>query len=319
MSLRFLGLLLLFGSLALAPCLKGQIDANTAAGAIDSLKTSGVKADSIAWKYKGVIGAGFNAVQLSNWSGGGQDAVTIRGLFLGMLDYAEQRFSWENDLDLGYSLTKLGAQDFRKADDRIIYVTKASLKQSDLFRWTAFVDFRTQFYLGYNYDQVDSTSESGFLKISNLMAPGYLTGSLGSEWTPIDGFRLMVAPIASRTVFVLDQELADAGAFGVDPGTNVKSDFGAVLNATVLWEIVENVTWKARANAFMRYASPDLWVVTIENAILMKVNSFLSVGFLTDVFYDDKVPVVRNDGTVGPATQLRNQLVIDLTYTLTNF
>jgi hypothetical protein len=296
MSLRFLGLLLLFGSLALAPCLKGQIDANTAAGAIDSLKTSGVKADSIAWKYKGVIGAGFNAVQLSNWSGGGQDAVTIRGLFLGMLDYAEQRFSWENDLDLGYSLTKL-----------------------DLFRWTAFVDFRTQFYLGYNYDQVDSTSESGFLKISNLMAPGYLTGSLGSEWTPIDGFRLMVAPIASRTVFVLDQELADAGAFGVDPGTNVKSDFGAVLNATVLWEIVENVTWKARANAFMRYASPDLWVVTIENAILMKVNSFLSVGFLTDVFYDDKVPVVRNDGTVGPATQLRNQLVIDLTYTLTNF
>ena len=84
------------------------------------------------------------------------------------------------------------------------------------------------------------------------------------------------------------------------------------------WEFAENLNWKARANAFMRYNAPDPWVLTVENAILAKVNSWLSIGFLTDVFYDDRVPVVRDDGTTGPATQLRNQLVIDITYSLTN-
>ena len=301
-----------------APYMKAQLSKDIASSAVDTLSKTGAAVDSLPWKYKAIAGAGFNAVQLNNWAGGGQDAVTVRGLFLGVLDFASGRFSWENDLDLGYSITKQGSQEFRKADDRIIYVTKGSWKQTDWFRWTAFVDFRTQFYLGYNYDKQDSITGE-YLKISNLMAPGYLTGSLGGEWTPIPEFKLMVAPVANRTIFVLDQALADQGAFGVTPGSNIQSDFGAVINTTLLWEVVENVIWKFRGNAFMRYQEPELWVVTIENAILLKVNSFLSVGLLTDLFYDDKVSVVRDDGTVGPATQLRNQLTIDFTYTLSNF
>ena len=295
-----------------------QIDQAIADETAAQMSKDALKADSIPWKYKAVVGAGFNAIQLNNWAGGGQNTITIRGLFLGVLDYAQGRWSWENDLDLGYSLTKLGDQDFRKADDRIIYTTKGSWAQTNWLRWTAFLDFRTQFYIGYNYDQPDSTSPSGFLKVSNLMAPGYLTGALGAEWTPIPEFKMMVSPLSSRTIFVLDDELAALGAFGVTPGNNIKEDFGALINASLNWEFAENLTWKARANAFMRYNNPELWVVTIENAILAKVNSWLSVGLLTDLFYDDQVPVVRDDSTIGPATQLRNQLVIDITYSLTN-
>ncbi len=296
-----------------------QLDATVVSASADSLAMKHLAADSIPWKYKGVVGAGFNAVELSNWTGGGQDAVTIRGLFLGELDYAHEIFSWENDLDLGYSLQKQGDQDFRKADDRIIFVSKASWKQTDWFRWTAFMDFRTQFYLGYNYDVPDSTSPTGFLKVSNLMAPGYLTGSAGGEWTPIPQFKMMVAPLAARGIFVLDEELSNKGAFGVTPGESALVDLGAVINATLNWEVFENVTWKCRAYSFMRYDAPDLWVISVENAILMKVNSFLSVGFLTDIFYDDRIPVTRDDGTVGPATQIRNQLAINFTHTFTNF
>jgi len=297
----------------------GQLDQTVVAASADSLASSHLAADSLDWKYKAVVGAGFNAVELSNWTGGGQDAVAIRGLFLGELDYAHKIFSWENDLDLGYSLLKQGDQDFRKADDRIIYVTKASWKQTDWLRWTAFADFRSQFYVGYNYDQPDPTSPTGFLKISNLMAPAYLTASAGAEWTPLPEFKLMVAPLASRSIFVLDDDLAAVGAFGVTPGENVLTDVGAVVNATLNWEVFENVTWKSRAYSFMRYENIDLWVVSVENAILMKVNSWLSVGFLTDLFYDDRVPVLRDDDTVGPALQMRNQLVINFTYTFTNF
>jgi hypothetical protein len=69
----------------------------------------------------------------------------------------------------------------------------------------------------------------------------------------------------------------------------------------------------------MPYETPALWVITVENAFLMKVNSWLNVSLLTDVFYNDRIPVVRDDGTVGPATQLRNQLVIGINWSLANF
>lgn len=291
-----------------------QVDSKVAS---DSLAFAALKVDSIPWKYKAIFGAGLNMTELNNWTGGGQDAVTIRALMIGSLDYAHELFSWENDLDLGYSITKLGEQEFRKADDRIIFGTKASMKQNDWLRYTAFVDFRTQFYVGYNYDRQDSLGN--FEKISNFMAPGYLTGSLGAEWTPLPEFKMLVAPIASRSIFVMDDDLAAVGAFGVRPGENTLTDIGCVVNASLNWEIAENVTWKSRLNMFGRYEAIDLWVVTLENGILMKVNSWLSVGILTDVFYDDRVPVLRDDGTTGPATQLRNQLVINISHTLTNF
>jgi hypothetical protein len=49
------------------------------------------------------------------------------------------------------------------------------------------------------------------------------------------------------------------------------------------------------------------------------VNDIISVGILTDIFYDEKVAVNRDNGTIGPATQLRNQLVIDFRYQFSNF
>jgi len=317
MTFRNLPLAILVAMLVPAVA-SAQLDAAVATDSLSN-KIRHLSADSIPWKLKGVFGAGLNATQLSNWMGGGQNSTTIRGLILGSATYAANSLSWENTLDLGYSLTKLGGADFRKADDRIILGSKASVKQNDWVRYTAFIDFRTQFYIGSNYDVPDTTSPSGFKKISNLMAPGYLTASLGVEFTPRNEFKLLVAPIASRSIFVLDDDLSAQGAFGVDPGDSFKNDIGALVNATLDWEIMKNVTWRNRLNMFARYSNINYWVVTDENVFLMKVNDFLSVGLLTDIFYDHKVPVTRDNGTVGPATQLRNQLVIEFRYETANF
>lgn len=298
-------------------CISMQAQVNPGVSA-DSLSKAAT-ADSLPWKYRAIVGAGVNLVELNNWTGGGQDAITIRGLFLGSLDYVPDGFSWENDLDVGYSIAKQGNQMFRKADDRIIVGSKTSYKQTDWLRYTGFVEFRTQFYVGYNYEQPDSTSPTGYTRISNIMAPAYLTASVGAEWTPAPQFKLLAAPAAVRSILVLDSALSAAGAFGVDSGRRIRTDIGGLINATVDWEVVYNVRWNTKFTAFLRYEMPDLWVLTWENAIIMKVNNFLSVGFLTSVFYDDQVPVLRENGTTGPATQLKNQLTIDLTYQLTNF
>ena len=249
-----------------------QVDAKASAEALQ--KAAALKADSIPWKWKTDWGLGFSTVQLNNWTGGGQDAVSIRLLFLGSLDYANPTFAWDNDLELGYSILKQGSQAFRKADDRIYFSSRASLRQSDHFRYTGFAEFRTQFYIGSNYDVIDSTTGE-FLKISNIMAPGYLSGALGMEYLPVPELQVLVAPLSTRSTFVGDDDIVQSGitsnngVYGLAPGVRSRTDIGAVLNVALDWEFVENVKWKGRFNAFMPYETPDLWVLTFENAFLM--------------------------------------------------
>lgn len=284
----------------------------------DLQKITVLTPDSVAWNLKSTFGAGFSSITLSNWAGGGQNSVTIRGLVLASADYAHEAFSWDNDLDLGYSLTQVADQPFRKNDDRFIITSKAAMRQTDRLRYTALLDFRSQLAPGFNYDKRDPNDPEQFLKISNLFSPAFVTLALGAEWTPGPQFRLLASPLSARSIIVLDQDLADSGAYGVDRGQHLKVDMGALLNATIDWQVFENVTWKSRLNAFMRYNAPTLWVVTVENAFLMKVNAWLNIGLLTDLFYDHRVPIVRDNGTTGPATQLRNQLVVNVSYTLGN-
>ncbi len=314
-----ISLLIVFATAAPAPA---QVDAKIT---VDSLsKVRELIADSIPWKWRTMWGLGFSTVQLNNWTGGGQDAMSVRLLMLGSLDYAANGFSLDNDLELGYGLAKLGSQSFRKNDDRIILSSRAALRQSTHFKWAAFIEFRTQFYDGNNYNVIDRTTND-FLEISNFMAPACLTGALGLEYIPVPELKILVAPVSSRSTFVESDRIiqqginSGLGAFGLEPGVRSRTDIGAVVNASLDWEMFENVRWRSRFNAFMPYKTPALWVVTLENAFLLKVNSWLNVSLLTDVFYNDRIPVLRDDGTTGPATQLRNQLVIGINWSLANF
>jgi hypothetical protein len=109
------------------------------------------------------------------------------------------------------------------------------------------------------------------------------------------------------------------GVYGLAPGQKAHTSLGAVVNLSVDWDVVTNVRWRVRGNGFMPYETPEQWVLTLENAFLMTVNEWLTVSWLTDIFYDQKVPITRDDGTVGPATQFRNQLNINIGWSFKNF
>jgi hypothetical protein len=134
--------------------------------------------------------------------------------------------------------------------------------------------------------------------------------------------KILAAPLSSRSTFVSDERIiatgvaSGDGVFGLAPGERSRTSLGAVLNASIDWELVTNVKLRTRFNGFMPYETPDLWVVTLENAVMMKVNSWLNISWLSDVFYDDRIPVLRTDGTTGPSTQLRNQLLVNINWNL---
>ncbi len=268
------------------------------------------------WTFKNNIGANFTQIGLKNWAGGGQNAVSVIGLFSGSAAYNKDDVAWESTLELGFGVTKLDTTPFRKSDDRIILLSKFTkgITTKAPLNYSAALDFRTQFAIGRDFRTVDSLGNSP--KISNFFSPAYLILALGIEYKPVDYFTITLAPATGRIIFVLDEELSNAGAFGVDVGKNMNAELGWNLNAQFKKELFQNVTLQSRLNLFNAYENLGNLVVNSETLLLFKVNDYLNASFALDIFYDDKVQVVRDDRTVGPSTQIRNTIALGFSYAL---
>lgn len=292
---------------------------NVGQGLVDSLKrvTSELNAEKKdeGWKISGITNITFSQVGLMNWTAGGNSSISIIGLGMYKANYIKDNYTWNNYLELGYGLTKIGDVEFRKSDDRIIFVSQAGIAAGKVMNHSLLVDFRTQFTNGRNYAGVFDSVKGEYALTSTFMAPAFLTTALGIEIKPMSSLSILIAPLTGRTTIVANQLLSEQGAFNVTKGHTIKSYLGALINAHFTDQIVENVTMNSRLNVFSPFTSPDLMVVNWENLISMKVNSFIKVSLSLDVFYDHRINITRTDGTIGPATQLKNTFGVGFGYT----
>ncbi len=171
------------------------------------------------WFKGGDFGLNFSQVGLRNWTGGGKSMISVAGLISLWGKYNDKNAIWENNLELGYGMTRQDIPDLIKSDDRIVFNSKFGYKATEELSYSALLNFRTQFTEGFNYDKKDSLGNP--VKISNFMAPGFLSLGLGMNYKPVEYFSLMFAPIANRIVFVLDDTLSAQGAFGVERGKKI--------------------------------------------------------------------------------------------------
>lgn len=268
------------------------------------------------WKLGGTAGLNFSQTALSNWAGGGQNSISIVGIFNGFANFKQDNFFWDNALEMGLGAISVSGQtspDFRKSDDKIIFVSKAGINASSLLSYAFLVDFRTQFLDGFNFE--NRMPDGAFPIISRAFAPAYLVTSLGVDYHPVEFFSLFFAPLSGRTILVLDERLSAAGAFGVEPNQRARFDLGAALNVAFKKEFIENVTYQSRLGVFAPYRELDRMIVSWENLLVLKVNKYINVTWDVQIFYDDRVAVLRNDGTTGPATQFKSVLGVGIVYT----
>lgn len=261
------------------------------------------------WKKGGVFTLAVAQTSLTNWASGGQNSVSLNGLFSGFANLKKGKMAWDNTLDLGYGLLKQGSEDFRKTDDKIDFVSKYGQEAFGKFYYSALLSFRTQFSSGYNYP--DRTN-----KISDLFAPAYLMAAAGLDYKPNAYFSAFIAPLTGKFTFVTDQKLSDAGAFGVDPGMKSRSELGGYMRAVYSrndfkGEFLKNITFTTKIDLFSNYkTNPQNIDVNWENLIGMKVNKFLTVSFVTQLIYDDDilVPFDRNgNGTIAAGEGVKSK------------
>jgi len=262
------------------------------------------------WKKGGVISVNLAQTSLTNWASGGQNSVSINGMFSGFANYKMGKSVWDNSLDLGYGLLKQGNEDFRKTDDKIDLLSKYGREAFKNFYYAALMNFRTQFSPGYNYP--DATN-----KISDFMSPGYLLFALGLDYKPNSYFSAFLAPLTAKFTFVNDKTLSDLGAFGVNPGDKSRGEIGGYLRAIYSKndfksEFLKNITFTTKIDLFSNYTDkPQNVDVNWEVLLVMKVNKFLSVNFNTQLIYDDniQIPVDKNgNGTLEQGESVRSKV-----------
>lgn len=315
---RIFAIALLFGSLStFAQVTDGETN----------LKT--VRTDtSDGWKKGGLLNINYTQVGLTNWAAGGQNSIALNAFSSLFANYKMGKNTWDNLLVMQFGQVNQANAGFIKSDDRLQLTSKYGREAAKNWYYAALFDFQTQFTVGYQDQTVDWT------KISDFMAPAYFLGALGMDYKPSENFTVFIAPLTAKYTVVNDDDLAKAGAYGVqgdefDATTglqtqsfeNTRLEIGGYLRMMYKRQIMENISYQTNLALFSNYANnPANIDVNWDNILNMKVNKYISASITTSLIYDDDINIVdqTQNGTVtgiGPRTQFKYVLGIGFAYT----
>lgn len=247
----------------------------------DTTHTSG-------WKKGGLFTLNVAQGSLSNWQGGGDKSSFSAVGFLNLFAILrEGRSLWNNTLDLGYGYINTTSLGSRKSDDRIDLLSKYGYQLSRNWYAATLFNFRTQFSSGYTYEEDPNGVDTRTLT-SKFMAPAYILLSLGFDFKPVSYFSVYMSPLTERWIIVNDDFLSSIGAYGVTPGEKSRNELGAFLSAEFNKNVMTNVAFKSRFDAFSNYKDkPGNIDIFWTNILAMKVNEYLSANIAVDLLYDD--------------------------------
>ena len=283
-----------------------------------------------SWKLKSDVALMFSQSSFTNWASGGENNINLNGFFNFYAGYIKGKHKWENLLGLAYGLNKTGDRDFRKSEDKIDFLSNYGYKASEKWYYAANFSFKSQFTEGFKY--FDDSIPSYKNKISNFLAPAFITLGVGMEYRPVSYMSFYLSPATARWIIVTDQDLADAGAFGVEkkadvfdaqgnpivvPGERSRFEMGAYFRFLFIKDIMKNVNVSTKLELFSDYLeNPQNVDVNWDTMINMKVNEWISASFGLQMVYDDNTPITDKDGKTGPRTQIKELLSVGLTYNI---
>lgn len=281
------------------------------------------------WTEKNEVGVNLSEVAFVNWNAGGNNSISA--LMYGNVErtYRKGDLNWRNRATVRYGINSQEGQELRKTEDEIRLSSSFGYRKDSVSNWfySAKFNFNTQFTNGYRYPDTDSP-------ISKIMAPGYLFLGIGSEYSdPVEDLTVYISPVTQKSTFVLAQELANEGMFGVtgavrdslgniiEEGENVRTEFGFLVSTDFSKEVFENVLVDNQLSLYSDYLNKfgniDVeWQLNVK----LKVNDFIKANVGSHLIYDDDVKFkedTNGDGnleTTGPRIQFKQMLGVGLVY-----
>ncbi|OEJ98906.1 hypothetical protein A8C32_06875 [Flavivirga aquatica] len=278
----------------------------------DSLffKKNKIKEIGPQWIQKNKASVDLSEVTFVNWNAGGSNSISGLLGVKSSANYSDEFLTWKNNIDLRYGINKQESRELRKTDDLLEINSNLGYKPNSESHWyySARLNFRTQLTNGYKYPDKDKP-------ISSLLAPGYVFLGGGMEYgKDIDELSFYFSPLTLKATFVLDEDLANAGAFGVTPavldaagnviteGERVREEVGILLTNSYEMEVAENIGLKNQVSLYTDYLNNfgniDLdWKIDFD----FKVNDFVRATFGSHIRYDDDVKTTKPSEIEGEA------------------
>ncbi len=262
------------------------------------------------WEEINKLSLSISEVAFFNWKAGGNNSVSVIANGRFERNYKFRYINWKNILNLRFGSNAQEGQKPRKTDDAIRFSSAFSYRRDTISNWyySAKANFNTQFSNGFKYPDRDTP-------ISRFMAPGYFFFGAGTSYIPENKkFILYMSPITLKSTFVLDQNLADKGAYGVQkaildangnvisPGKTKLVELGLLINHSWEKEIYKNVEMDHRISLYTDYLN-SFGNIDIDWELKFKliVNKYISANIGTHVIYDDDIlfdPIKNENGIV---------------------
>ena len=266
--------------------------------------------------FHGIYGLNINQLALSNWAAGGEN--TFAGKAFASFTLLDHKKTFEQKLigNFAFGIARFASKGIEKQDDKIDLTY--SLSRNSMTQWnlSSIVTFNTQFANGYKYPN-DSTV------ISTFFAPAYLTLSIGCSYkTKDERFQIYMSPVAGKVTFVMNQELADKGAFGVKkgyydqdsiwiPGEHIAPAIGVNFIINYKRSIGKNITYTTLLNTFYNYIErhdDDRLPIDVnwENTLNFMITKYISTILFVHLKYDHNTTFPVYDDIEGVQTVVDN-------------
>jgi len=246
------------------------------------------------WRNWTTFGVNVNQGSFSgNWQNGGVNSIALGAAFNTKFDYTRENKNFTSELDLKYGKLKNKEQLPRKTNDRILWDNKYAIKFAKKWSFFASLTFESQFDKGFEYGKDAAGKEITTRRISNFMAPGYLTESIGLELTPDKSLSIRFGTGTARQTFVLDDSVLtpptraeDTTRFGVPrPGT-FRNELAFQIVANLDRNLSENINIKARYAFFANYGQWGDASHRLDATLTARVTRVISVTLNGIILYD---------------------------------
>lgn len=276
----------------------------------------------IHWKKGGFQAVNFNQVGLNNWSKGGVSSSSITLLGNLFANYKDEKWTWENNLNMAYGLLKNRGEDLRKNEDKIDFTTKVGKKATDKLNWAALGRLETQFAPGFDFADPDSNRPV----VSRLFAPAFVKLSLGIDYKAGKNLALFVSPAAGKYTFVMDDSIAAMNLYIPETANNnrVRAEFGALVSAIYdNPKLTKNIGVRSALELFNNFTDPNTpnrrnIDVDFQTMFDIKLGKYLGANIFTHFIYDDDIKIELDPegapGEKSAALQIKEVFGIGFSY-----
>ncbi len=267
-----------------------------------------------------------------NWSTGGESSLTGKVGIDYNLKYKKDKFTFDHSASLLYGMVGYIDTRTEKTNDKLNLSIAFSHQASKKWSLTNLITLKSQFGDGYKYPD-DSTLISAFF------APAYITVSFGFNYRPSNKFQIFLSPLSGKMTFVINNDLANKGAFGVKkavvdtagniitPGRHFLGEIGVNIVTSYNAEIMENIVLSSALTLHNNYLDFDVrnrWNIDVDfdTKMVFSINNIFATVLYLHLKYDhnttfpnyETVDGVEVEVSRSPRLQINESFGLGVTY-----